>query len=188
MVETGLEGTLIFVNLQTRLLSEIVYMTNYNLTSQGAIQTVSTGATDVQPGLQTDRVDIRAAYRRNGIDLNPDLVGLIDAKEFGSNYNDQGKQLHWVLENSSLRSIVISLTHTKRTLAYWKSVDAGGTDSQISMGILSELGVAQTEKPVSVWANAKFIACYTARCVSLSFRFQREILAVKHQLRRSRMV
>lgn len=161
-------------------------MTTQNLTSQGAVQTASVGATDVQHSLQHGMLSCRDAFRRNCLDLNPDLVRSVDTMESGAAYMEGMDQEHWILADDSLRSMVASLAGYKRTLAYWQG---GGerTESLLALEVVRELGFGRTDKPASVWVLVKFMTSFTVRCLSLSIRLQREIAAVKRQLRRAQV-
>ena len=162
-------------------------MTNQNLTSQEPVQTASAGATVVQSGLQSGQINCRSAFRLSAIDLNPDLVDRVDAMEAGVAYNDQAKPMHWMLTMGSLRSMIASLGRDKRTLAHWQGVDDVRTDSELAVEILGELGWIQVEYPATVWAFAKFMARFTAQFTSMTWQLQRDLAAVKRQLRRAQM-
>ena len=161
-------------------------MTNQNLTSQEPVQTASAGATVVQPGLQSGQINCRDAFRLSAIDLNPDLVDRVDAMEAGVPYNDQAKPVHWMLTNASLRSMIASIGD-KRILAHWQGVDDGRTDSQLAVEVLDELGLTKFEEPATVWAFAKFMTRFTTQFVSMSWQHDRDLTAVKRQLRRAQM-
>lgn len=162
-------------------------MTNQDLTPQGPVQAATRGLPEVQSS-RSDQIGVRAAFRRSGIDLNPDLVWRVDAMESGVPYSDPAKPLHWVLENPSLRSMVDSLVRDKRQLAYWQGLDCRRSSLELAEGMVRDLSVAEVGRPGSVWAMAKFVAVFTARCVSMAIRFQVEIAAVKRQLRRAQVV
>lgn len=162
-------------------------MTNQNLTPQGPVQAATGGLTDVQ-SCRSGQISVRAAFRRSGIDLNPDLVLRVDAMESGVPYNDPARPLHWVLANPSLRSMVDSLVRDKRQLAYWQGLDCRRSGIELAEEMVRDLREAEVGSPGSVWAMAKFVAVFTARCVSMAIRVQVEIAAVKRQLRRAQVV
>lgn len=157
-------------------------MTNQDLTLQGPVQAAVVGLTDVQLG-RSGEISVRAAFRRSAIDLNPDLVSRVNAMESGAAYNDPAKPLHWVLANASLRSMVDSLVGDKRKLACWQGLDFRLPGVDLTEEMVGELGVAAVGRPGSVWATVKFVAGFTARCLSMAIRLQGEIAAVKRQLR-----
>jgi len=162
-------------------------MTNQNLTSQEPVQTASAGATDVQPGLQSGQINCRDAFRLSAIDLHPDLVDRVDAMEAGLAYSDQAKPVHWMLTMGSLRSMIASLGRDKRTLAHWQGVDDGRTDSELAVEILGEFGLTQVEEPATAWAFAKFMTRFTTQFVAAAAQHERNLTAVKRQLRRAQM-
>lgn len=162
-------------------------MTNRDLISQEPVQVASAASTDIQPGHQTGQDTTRSAFRCNGIDLNPDLVGRVDAMESGSAYRDMTKPTHWVLANASLRSMVDSLVRDKRRLAYWQGLDCRHSSAELAEEMVGELDVRNATKPDTVWDSAKFVARFTVRCLTMALRLQDEINAIKRQLRRAQV-
>jgi transposase len=64
---------------------------------------------------------------------------------------------------------------------------ASRTDSQLAVEVLDELGLTKVEEPATVWAFAKFMTHFTIQSVAMSFQHERDLTAVKRQLRRAQM-
>lgn len=106
-----------------------------------------------------EKLDTRSAFRLGAVDLNPDM-GLepVAAASAAS----------WVLEDKSLRDMLMSLVRDYRS-AYR---DDGRSDEELALAFVEEMGFGNTAKPSSVFGFAKFMLSFTARSLGMSMRLQ----------------
>ncbi|MBU0588325.1 MAG: hypothetical protein KJ852_04165 [Gammaproteobacteria bacterium] len=106
-----------------------------------------------------EKLDTRSSFRLCAVDLNPHM-GLEPVAA--------AKAASWVLEEKSLRDVLMSLVRDYRS-AY--SVD-DRNDDELAVVFLEEMGFGGTAKPASVFGFAKFMVSFTARSLGMAMRLQ----------------
>ncbi|MGH6626029.1 MAG: hypothetical protein ACRECD_05730 [Burkholderiaceae bacterium] len=132
------------------------------------------------PALFSTTPDWRCGFRLSALDLNPDLrhAGRDGARDEG-----ESDATHWIMQDSLLSRMVLSLQSDAQTLGHWQALDDGAVPACTSVDVIRQLGFENTPEPTGALDQVRFMVRSTLACLAHSKNSHWQTATLMHSLR-----